>query len=165
MPIIDIVGILGLIVAIGVYMQNLRLEKKISNSMATFAATSKNVGAVVDQFAKFKVMFDYALDAILIADADGKVLYANKGFQRITGFTKQEILGSKAGVLWGGQMDKDFYARLWKVIKTDKQAFSTTITNKRKNGQQYKSKVNIIPMLDDAKEQVEYFVAIEHEVE
>ena len=117
----------------------------------------------VKDLQKFKLAVDNAYDHIIMTDTEGIVLYANKAAEKITGFSKAEIIGTKAGALWGGLMDKSFYKKLWRTIKINKKSFSGEIRNRRKNGEEYIALSSIAPVLDK-NENVEFFVGIERDI-
>jgi len=160
----SILAVIGVGVAIAVLIQNMRLSKQLRESMKKYSASNEDVGHLIEEFRKFKVAFDYSYDAILIADFDGTVLYCNDSFSRVTKFSREEIIGSKAGKLWGGSMPKSFYERLWKTLKVDKQPFYGTVTNHRKNGEAYDAAVSIAPIFNADESGVEYFVAVERDL-
>lgn len=114
---------------------------------------------------KFKLVVAGVSEHIIITDPDGVILFVNPAAERITGFTRNEILGKKSGAkeLWGGLMDKEFYRRLWQTVKVEKQSFSGEIKNHRKNGEEYYAHTTISPILDGRGE-VEFFVAIERDI-
>lgn len=112
---------------------------------------------------KFKLALDNASDHVVITDADGIVLYGNKGVERITGYTLEEALGKKAGTLWKAPMPEEYYKKLWQTIKIEKRTFDGEIKNRRKNGELYDAKVTISPIINDQKE-IEFFVAIERDI-
>lgn len=96
----------------------------------------------------FRYAVESALNHIIITDTDGKIIFANKSVEIITGFTHQEIIGNNPK-LWGKQMDTVFYKKLWQTIKKDRKPFEGEIKNKRKNGQLYIAHAVISPILDD----------------
>jgi PAS domain S-box-containing protein len=114
---------------------------------------------------KYKLAVDNTQEHIVITDSNGKILYANKSVERITGFSISEILGKKAGgpELWGGIMPKDFYELMWKTLKTDKKPFSGELTNVKKSGEKYTATASIVPVLNK-KSQVAFFVGIERDI-
>lgn len=112
---------------------------------------------------RFKKAVEKTESQIVFTDPTGLVSYANDGVEKTTGYTSAEIIGTKAGKLWGGLMDKEFYKRMWDRVSVEKKPFSAEIVNKKKNGQTYYAEINITPVLD-AKENVEFFVGIERDI-
>ncbi|MFA6476301.1 MAG: ATP-binding protein [Candidatus Paceibacterota bacterium] len=111
---------------------------------------------------KFKLAVDNASDHIVITDAEGVILYANKGVETISGYQPEEVIGKKAGSkdTWGGLMEQIFYENMWDTIKVKKQTFVGGIRNRRKNGAEYDVLASISPVLDENGE-VKFFVGIE----
>lgn len=118
---------------------------------------------LIKEMEKFKLAVESVADTIFITNTDGIVIYANPAFEKITGYAVDEVLGMKAGKIWGKLMSEDFYKNMWKTIKNDKKIFFGTIKNKRKNGELYDSAVSIGPILDKTGEPL-FFVAIERDV-
>lgn len=112
---------------------------------------------------KFRLAVDSSSDSIVITDVEGTVLFCNASVERLTGYTQKEVIGTKAGKLWGGLMPKEFYKKMWDTIKVDKKSFSGEIKNHRKNGEEYYSLASISPVLDDAGN-VEFFVSIQRDI-
>lgn len=114
---------------------------------------------------KFQLAVEGASDHIVITDSEGIVLYANDAVERITGFSRNEIIGKKAGSRsnWGGKMEKSFYSKMWHRLKVDKKSFVGEITNIRKDGRQYISLASISPILS-GDNKVIFFVGIERDI-
>lgn len=96
---------------------------------------------------------------ILITDKNGIILYINKQVEKATGYTAKEILGKRPS-LWGNQMSREFYKRMWKKISQGKKAIAVELINKKKTGELYPVAVRISPLLDE-KGEIEYFMGIE----
>lgn len=111
---------------------------------------------------KFRLIIANAGEHIIITDKDGKIIFANKAVERITGYSNAEVIGKRPS-LWGAQMPKEFYQNMWDTIKNKKQRFQGEITNKRKNGELYVAESDIAPILDE-NGNVEYFVGIERDI-
>jgi PAS domain S-box-containing protein len=60
-----------------------------------------------------------SFDSVLITDASkaGKVIYANKAFQNLTGFTPQEVIGKTPRILQGPATDAKVIKRLSNALK------------------------------------------------
>lgn len=111
----------------------------------------------------FKLVSEYAPIHIIFTDPEGTILYANKAVEKITGYSPKEVIGSNPR-LWGKQMTKSFYRKLWQTIKHKKKLFTAEITNKRKNGELYIADTRIAPVLDEKNVNLLGFVGIEWDI-
>ncbi|MFA6094443.1 MAG: ATP-binding protein [Candidatus Paceibacterota bacterium] len=110
----------------------------------------------------FKNAVEQAFDHIFITDKEGTIIYVNHVGEKMTGYTKEEIIGHKPS-LWGGVMPQNFYKELWKTILIEKKNFSYEITNRRKNGSTYIAQMHLSPIID-SKGNVRFFLAIERDI-
>ncbi len=138
-------------------LQNLyaTLEKRIKEK-------TKTLEEQVVELKKFQLAVANTADHVVITDPDGYTLYANAAVEKITGYSRKEIIGKKTS-LWGNLMDEKFYEKMWKTIKDDKKTFIGELTNQRKNGEKYIAEVRISPILDK-RGRVVFFVGIERDI-
>jgi RNA polymerase sigma factor (sigma-70 family) len=87
-----------------------------------------------------------ALGNILLTDTAGVATYANEGIAQRTGFSVAEIIGAKPGQLWGGQMPRSFYDRMWRSLRSDQTPFVGTVTNRTKEGRRYGELLAVAPL-------------------
>ncbi|WP_244517178.1 sensor domain-containing diguanylate cyclase [Pseudomonas linyingensis] len=99
-----------------------------------------------------------AQDAIFITDVDGKIEFANQGFELVTGYSTGEALGSLPNILKSGEQNDAFYQRLWRSLKAG-QTFRATVVNRHKNGQLIHCEETITPVYD-GKGVMTHFVSI-----
>lgn len=100
--------------------------------------------------------------ALFITDAAGIIVYANPGFERITGYTIQEVVGKNAGILKSGENSDEFYAEMWTTIKTGKE-WKGRFINQRKDGTRGVDETRISP-IRDANGKLSHFLAIRHDI-
>jgi PAS domain S-box-containing protein len=114
----------------------------------------------------FKKAVDSAFDHIIISDPNGIILYANAGVERITGFTRNEIIGKKAGSkdLWGGIMQTKYYEEMWDTISKKREIYKGQIKNRKKNGQIYYSDVTITPIISEDTNEIMYYLGVERDI-
>ena len=62
-------------------------------------------------------VFAACLEGILITDADHRIIDANPAFTRITGFTREEVLGRTSAFLSSLRHGADFHTALWKTLR------------------------------------------------
>lgn len=75
-------------------------------------------------------------EAIMITDAGARIVYVNRSFTRITGFTLKEVSGKTPRILHSGRQTATFYAHLWKCLKATGR-WQGEIWNRRRNGEIY----------------------------
>ena len=81
-------------------------------------------------------MFDRSHEAILITEQSNRILDVNPAFSRITGYSRQEVLGLNPAILSSGRHSGAYYRSMWRTIeKTDH--WRGEIWNRRKNGEEY----------------------------
>jgi two-component system phosphate regulon sensor histidine kinase PhoR len=111
---------------------------------------------------RFEEAVENVNDHIVFTDIDGKILYANKAVERITGFSKEEVIGQTPR-LWGGQMGQEFYEKFWKEIKEEKKNIKVEMLNRRKNGEIYNAELQVFPILDQSGN-IKFFVGIQRDI-
>lgn len=82
---------------------------------------------------------------IVITDVNGKIEYVNPYFTKLTGFSKDEAIGSTPRILKSGFHPESFYKNLWETINAGN-IWSGEFLNKKKNGQLYWESANIGPI-------------------
>lgn len=84
-------------------------------------------------------------DPVFITDRKGKFSYINSAFLKITGFTREEIIGKTPRIIKSGRHTILFYKKLWQKI-TSGQAFRAIMVNKKKNGELFYVDHTITPI-------------------
>ena len=87
-------------------------------------------------------------DAVMITDLNGIVEYVNPAYERISGFSSQEVLGETPNLVNSGHHDAMFFATLWETIGSGDTFFDVFI-NRRKDGQLYYEEKTITPVRDE----------------
>jgi PAS domain S-box-containing protein len=103
-----------------------------------------------------------AANAIAITDPQGTILWINPAFTTLTGYTREEIIGTNPRVLKSGEHDAAFYAELWRTIKAGN-IWHGELVNRRKDGSLYTEEMTITPVRNAAGE-ISHFIAIMQDV-
>jgi len=75
-------------------------------------------------------------EGIVVTGLDGAILDCNPAFERITGYTRAEVLGLNPRILKSGRHDAAFYAELWDALIT-RGSWVGELWNRRKDGEFY----------------------------
>ncbi|MFH1115755.1 MAG: PAS domain S-box protein [Pseudomonadota bacterium] len=105
---------------------------------------------------------EQAAEGILITDRDGLIQYANPAVERITGFSRDDLIGNTPRVFKSGQHDQAFYKELWGTI-TGGGTWSGRVVNKRKDGSLQHEEATISPVRDSAG-RISNFVAVKRDI-
>ncbi|MBI5918580.1 MAG: diguanylate cyclase [Nitrosomonadales bacterium] len=81
----------------------------------------------------FGKMFHNSGEAILIADANRKIVAVNPAFVEITGYTPEEAIGNDPRMLSSGKQSAEFYQTMWDSLNATGQ-WQGEIWNRKKNG-------------------------------
>jgi PAS domain S-box-containing protein len=111
---------------------------------------------------RFRRAAEAAGHAFFITDTDGTITHVNPAFEEITGYSKEEAIGSTPRLLQSGQQDDDYYERLWETI-LDGETWEAEIVDERSSGEFYYAYQTISPLVSDDGE-VEEFVALQTDI-
>lgn len=103
-------------------------------------------------------VFKNAGEAIMITNLDGIISDVNATFSKITGYTKEEVVGNKPNILSSGLQSKEFYRTMLEALKNN-DSWTGEIWNKRKDGQIY-AEMLIINKVYDKQGNPSHFVAL-----
>jgi methyl-accepting chemotaxis protein len=83
-------------------------------------------------------------------DLLGKITYASKDFIRISGFTKEELIGASHNIVRHPEMPTEAFADLWDSMKAGYPR-SAVIKDRCKNGDFFWAFANVAPIFEDDK--------------
>lgn len=80
-------------------------------------------------------VFNHTREGITITDVKGAILNVNEAFTRITGYSREDVIGQNPRILSSGRQSAAFYGAMWDAL-TDQGHWSGEIWNRRKDGQE-----------------------------
>ena len=99
---------------------------------------------------------------ILITNTLGQIEYVNVRFTEVTGYTADEVVGKTPGILKSGTHPYDFYADLWRTIKSGRD-WRGEFLNKRKDGTLFWESASISPLKNEEGETTHY-IAVKEDI-
>jgi len=103
-----------------------------------------------------------AANGIVIASREGRIIWVNPAFTRLTGYPASEVIGENPRFLRSGLHDSAFYQKLWNTILS-REVWQGEIVNRRKDGTLYTEEMTITPVCD-AQGTLSHFIAIKQDV-
>ncbi len=121
----------------------------------------KDPGLIPHVLAK---ILDSCLNGVTLADPDLEdlpLVYANKAFEDITGYTQEETIGKNCRFLQGSDRDQAEVAKLREAIKNE-QPVEVTLRNYRKNGELFYNHLKMMPLFD-SNGNLLYFLGVQYD--
>ena len=81
-------------------------------------------------------VFTHACEGIMITATDGTIIDINEAFSRISGYSRDEVVGRKPRIFDSGRQARSFYTAMWGALVEQGQ-WSGEVWNRRKNGEVY----------------------------
>jgi len=79
------------------------------------------------------MLYANTTEGVMITDNKGCTIDINDAFEKITLYSRDDVIGQNPRILSSGRQDKQFYADMWSDLNT-KGAWEGEITNRRKDG-------------------------------
>lgn len=95
-------------------------------------------------------------------DVNGIITFVNDEFCRISGYSREELLGKNHNIVRHPDVPSDVFKKMWQTI-LDKKVYKTVTKNLNKDSSVSYLNTTIIPILDENCEIIE-FVAIRHDI-
>lgn len=115
-------------------------------------------------------MADYTTDAIVITKAvvanrdDGpEIVYVNKSFTTLTGYTAEEAIGRPPKFLQGPKTDRKALTRMAQSIE-EKKSICLEVLNYNKEGHEYWVEISLNPIFCPDSNECVYFLATERDI-
>jgi diguanylate cyclase (GGDEF)-like protein/PAS domain S-box-containing protein len=105
-----------------------------------------------------------AANAIVITDYKGTIVWVNRAFTALTGYSEEEVLGTNPRVLKSSKQPESYYAELWSTISSGK-VWQGELINRRKDGTTYTEEMTITPVtMDVGNPANRYYIAIKQNI-
>lgn len=101
-------------------------------------------------------VFEFTSNGVLVVDTSRTIVAVNPAFTNITGYNASEVIGSKPSILNSGRQNKAFYQSMWQELIANG-LWEGEIWNRRKNGEIYPERLNIVAARDNTGA-IQYYV-------
>jgi len=100
---------------------------------------------------------EQAVEGIVITDTEGTIQYVNPAYERITGYSRDEVIGQKPMLLRTEQGNSPSQRDVLETLSRN-QRWSGHLVKKRKDGVTYEEEVTVTPVLDPQGKLVNFVV-------
>jgi PAS domain S-box-containing protein len=110
-------------------------------------------------------ILDECVNGVTLADPDLEdcpIIYANKAFERLTGYGQEEIIGLNCRFLQGEDREQEARYKIKEGMKKN-EVIEVTLRNYKKDGTLFHNHLKITPLLDK-KGRVLYYLGVQYDV-
>ncbi|WP_404360219.1 PAS domain-containing protein [Methylotuvimicrobium sp. KM1] len=111
------------------------------------------------------LILDECINGITLADPDLEdmpIVYANKAFVAVTGYSQEEVIGRNCRFLQGDDRNQEEIKRIKEAINEQKPV-EVVLRNYKKNGDLFYNKFKIIPLFDRSGKLI-YFLGVQYDI-
>ncbi|HEX5363169.1 MAG TPA: diguanylate cyclase, partial [Gallionella sp.] len=101
-------------------------------------------------------------NGVMITNPRGIIQWVNPAFARLSGYSKEELVGQTPRVLNSGQQTPEYYRHMWATISRG-ETWSNEMVERAKGGGIYTVSQTITPMLDE-NGGITHFIAIHEDI-
>ncbi|QFY89656.1 EAL domain-containing protein [Magnetovirga frankeli] len=124
------------------------LERKIQERTKDLALASR--------------IIENSVESIMVTDTQRRIVSVNNGFEKATGYRREEVLGKSPSLLSSGWHGPEFFTEMEREIQ-QQGYWEGELYERRKNGEIYVSLASISAIQNEAGE-VEHYVAISYDI-
>jgi PAS domain S-box-containing protein len=110
----------------------------------------------------YKQALEATADGVAITDLNGKIVWINSAYEKLTGYSLDEVKGKNPRILKSGKQDPSYYKKLWETIMRG-EVWRGELWNKNKNEKLYLEEQSITPVKDN-KANITHFIAIKRDI-
>jgi len=110
-------------------------------------------------------ILDSCVNGVTLSDPDLEdmpIIYANKAFEDMTGYSQEEIIGRNCRFLQGDDREQEGRYKIHEALEK-RQSVSVNLRNYRKNGELFYNHLSITPLFDN-QGNVIYFLGVQYDV-
>lgn len=110
-------------------------------------------------------ILDECVNGVTLADPDlddCPIIYANKAFERLTGYSQEEIIGKNCRFLQGEDREQEARFKIKEAMKNNEMV-DVTLRNYKKDGALFHNHLKVTPLLD-SKGRVLYYLGVQYDI-
>jgi PAS domain S-box-containing protein len=130
--------------------------------LSVFAVDVSVFKRTIEEQSRLVTAVENAAESIIVTDPAGKIEYVNPAFEKITGYARNEVIGSDIGLLDSGQQSKTFFNSIIDTLQRG-EIWQGRLVNKRSDHSLYETEATVSPIKNKSGEITNY-VSVQRDV-
>lgn len=130
--------------------------------LAVFAVDVSGFKKVIEEQARLVTAVEHAAESIIVTDPQGIIEYVNPAFEKITGYSRNEVIGRHIELVDSGRHSKAVFRSILDLLQRGK-VWQGRIVNKRSDHSLYETEATVSPVKNKAGEITNY-VSVQRDV-
>jgi len=115
------------------------------HSLVVFAIDITDLKRAVDEQSRLVTAVEHAAESIIVTNPEGIIEYVNPAFEKITGYSRYEVIGRNIELMDSGQHSKTFLGSIIDTLQRG-EIWQGRIVNKRKDNSLYETEATVSPI-------------------
>jgi PAS domain S-box-containing protein len=122
--------------------------KENTPSAAALAQEIKRHQQTIEQLELVNRVVERVSHAVVITDADNRILYVNPAYEKMSGFKLSHVMGEKPSISKSGRHGPEFYRKMWAALEKD-QHWEGEIWDRHEDGSVFPKLMSIDRLVDE----------------
>ncbi len=119
------------------------------SGLAVFAVDVSGLKRTIQEQTQLVTAVEHAAESIIVTDPAGVIEYVNPAFEKITGYSRHEVIGGNIELLDSGQHSKAFFSTIIDTLQRGK-IWQGRMVNKRRDHSLYETEATVSPIKNKA---------------
>lgn len=119
------------------------------SGLAVFAVDVSGLKRTIQEQTQLVTAVEHAAESIIVTDPAGVIEYVNPAFEKITGYSRHEVIGGNIELLDSGQHSKAFFSTIIDTLQRG-EIWQGRMVNKRRDHSLYETEATVSPIKNKA---------------
>lgn len=152
-----------------VQKMNTELEDRVRRRTDEIARTNRELMREIEErkrtegdFRLIQTAVEQASESVLITNAEGQIQYANPAFERISGYSRKEVHGTKVDRLNSGRYEEAYFFDIQQQLASG-ETWAGRLVSRNKDGGLFEVEATIAPIRDE-NGRITHYVSVQRDM-
>ena len=132
------------------------------SGLAVFAVDVSDLKRTIEEQTQLVTAVEHAAESIIVTDPAGIIEYVNPAFEKITGYSRHDVIGANIELLESGQHSKAFFSTIIDTLHQG-EIWQGRLINKRRDHSLYETEATVSP-IKNKDETISNYVSVQRDV-